>query len=417
MLLRPPAGQAQSHLFGSLDDPLEVPAAAWWARTSHAEALSGLSLVGAQWRSAARLRARLVSRRAAAEIDGSFRAGIYGRYAPETDEPYDALRALSYARVQTEGAYLRAGTPTRTRMGSGLLVDFYHGGAAWDERSVGLEAALSGRLLGIRAMASDARLDALVSGRAELYLGRVTLGAGLTADRRLSLDAENAPTAREADLRVIAARSGGFTLEPFVSAAEFLRYGRGMMVGADLGTRNFIDLARFHVRLALQYAEDRFIPGYFGSFYEVHNPLAVIASGEGIGETEGVALADAAAATYLLSELRLMFFERFELWYAFRRHYGAAQRSTFHLRVFLRSERLLFAYGEDRGGLRSVFSLLDDVGLQSVMSFRVDYRLTGPLWMRVDARYGYTPLFESEGVTRYSVQRRFEPYVGLRATF
>lgn len=412
---------AQDHLFGSVDDPAELPRPAWWLRSSYVEPLGGFSLIGAQWRTAARFRGHFETRTAVVELDGSFRAGIYGKYDPDTDEAYDLARALKFARINTRNAYVRVGTPDRTRMGPGLVTDFYQGAAIWDDRRIGLEVAFSSRFLKVSGVAADLRMNRMLSGRVELSPtgtvnspGGLRIGVGLTTDRRFSAEGPEVPTAREVDIRITAARSGGFSLEPFVSAAEYLRYGRGLMLGADLQTDNFIDLARVHARLALQYAEDRFIPGYFGSFYEVNNPGAEVISSETLGGSPAVSLDNARAATYLLTEFRLLFFESFEFRYAFRRHFGPQTLSTFHVRLFLRTDDILFSFSEDRAGLRNFFSLFNDVGDMAVMAFRAEYRVRGPLWLAVDARYGYEAILVTDGVTRFAAQRRFEPFLGLR---
>jgi hypothetical protein len=413
------AAEAQPFLFGSVDDPLEMPRRAWWLRTSFVEPSAGLSLIGAQWRSAVRARARFESRLTLVELDGSLRAGIYGRYEPGANDAYDLLRVIRFARFDTQNLYVRLGPPTRTRMGHGLLMDFYNGGAAWDERGIGVEFAARGRVFSFSGMTSDVRLNRVVAARLEIFpLGRprtgggLRIGVGLITDLRYDSNSERTPTGREIDVRFTAARSGGFRLEPFVAAAELFRYGRGMMLGADLETDNFIDLARVHFRLALQYAGARFLPGYYGSFYDVHNPSDRILGTAGL--ELGVPILETSQSTYLLSEFRLMFFENFELWYAFRRHFGGQALSTYHLRIFLRAGPLNFSFSEDRRGLTGFLSLFSAVGDESIMAFRVDYRLAGPLWLRADARYGYAPLPELGDGIRYAVQRRFEPFLGLR---
>jgi hypothetical protein len=418
----PLAAEAQPFLFGSADDPLETSRPAWWLRESFLEPSAGLSLIGAQWRTAFRGRARFETRRTLVELDGSLRAGIYGRYRPGANDAYDLLRVVRFARLNTQDLYLRLGSLTRTRMGHGLLMDFYNGGVAWDERGIGIEFAAQGRMFRFSGMTSDIRLNRVVAARLEFFPrgrsrteGGLRIGVGLVTDLRYDSDSERTPTGREIDVRFTAARSGGFRLEPFAGAAELLRYGRGMMLGADLQTDNFIDLARVHFRVALQYAEARFLPGYYGSFYEVHNPSDRILGTAGL--ELGVPILETSQSTYLLTEFRLMFFESFELWYAFRRHFGLQALSTYHLRLFLRAGPLKFAFSEDRRGLTGFLSLLSAVGDESVMSFRVDYRLAGPLWLHVDARYGYAPLPELGDGIRYAVQRQFEPFLGLRATF
>jgi len=418
---------AQPRLFGSLDDPAELPHRGWWLADQHLEVLGGFSLIGAQWRTATRIRAHFESEEAALEIDGSLRAGIYGRYGIDSDEPYDLLRVLNYARITKTNGYARVGTATRLRLGLGHLLDFYNGGADWDERRIGLEASLAGSRLRVFGMASDLGLGRLVAGRVELRplpmrgrAGSFWIGFAAITDRRFSGEAGPSeppgPTAFEVDVRFTAAESGAFLFKPFASLASLHNYGRGLMMGADLEADNFIDLARVHARLAVQYSEAGFRPGYFGAFYEVQNPVSAIASSSVDDAVASIPLRATSKGTYVLSELRLHFFDRLEFYYAFRRHFGAQPLSSYHLRLFIAADRFRFYFSEDRGGLRGFLSLLNSIGDQSLMSFRTDYRVAGPLWLRIDARYGYVRLSENQGRNLYSVQRRFEPYLGLRVS-
>jgi hypothetical protein len=414
--------QAQPRLFGSWDDAAEIPNRGWWLADRHAEFLGGFSLIGAQWRTVARLRAHLESAYSVLEVDGSVRAGIYGRYGVDSDEPYDLLRVLRYARYSRGQTYVRVGTPTRSRLGLGHLVDFYNGGADWDGRRMGAEVAVSGRRLRIFGLSSDVAMNRLLAGRIEIrpsaargLPGSIWIGFGAVSDQSIPAGGDpQPPDAYEVDIQFTAAESGAFAFRPFASAASFRRYGRGLLLGADIEADNFIDLARVHARLAIQYSDRQFRPGYFGSFYDVQNPTSAIVSSDSDGSLAGVPLKETAKGTYVYSELRLHFFDRFEFFYAFRRHFGAQALSSYHLRVFLHTSRFRFRFSEDRGGLRGFFSLLNSVGDQSLMSFQTEYRLTGPLWLRVDARYGYLQLPDSGGQSRYAVQRRFEPYLGLR---
>ena len=191
---------AQDHLFGSIDDPAELPRPAWWMRSSYVEPLAGFSLIGAQWRTAARFRGHFETRTTMVEVDGSFRAGIYGKYDPDTDQAYDFARAVRFARINTPNAYIRVGTPDRTRMGPGLVTDYYQGAAVWDDRRIGLEVALSSRFFRVSGVAADLRMNRMIGGRLEVSpTGAMTtpggfrIGFGLTTDRRFSADAASQP--------------------------------------------------------------------------------------------------------------------------------------------------------------------------------------------------------------------------------
>ncbi|MEX1055724.1 MAG: hypothetical protein WED81_06820, partial [Rhodothermales bacterium] len=121
----------------------------------------------------------------------------------------------------------------------------------------------------------------------------------------------------------------------------------------------------------------------------------------------------------LETELRVLIFERFELWYFFRRHYGTQSLGEYHLRLFYNQPgRLRINVGMDRGGLKSVLSLFNSLGNQSALVFGTDYRLLGPFWVFIHARYTFEEAGTTEGGTKhYLVQRRFEPFTGMRIDF
>src|SRR5690606_22217027 len=103
----------------------------------------------------------------------------------------------------------------------------------------------------------------------------------------------------------------------------------------------------------------------------------------------------------------------------FRRHYGTQPLSEYHLRVFLRArDKLRFEAGIDRGGLLGFFTLFNALGDQSALVFAVDYRVAGPFWAFVHARYTFERVgTAADGTEHFLVQRRFEPLGGIRLRF
>jgi hypothetical protein len=433
LVVPPVAGVAvaQPSLFGSLDDPSEAHRLARWDRTREVRLLGGLSLIGAQWRTAMAGRFHVEAAHGSALVEGALRAGIYGSYDPDHDETYDLARSLRYVRLDPLGrrfAYVRVGPVRRGRLGMGHLVSFFDGEAAWDDRRVGLELRLGSENLALYALAQDLRLGNVVGGRATWRplgaarsgtLRSVEIGGSWVADRATRhLDGVDPVVAWEADIRVEAARSGAFALFPFVSYARFTSYGEGLLFGADLESDNFIDLARLHARLAVHYGSDRFVPGYFGAFYPVSNLRDGIVEENPIDfqSRAGVSLPDIRKATSVLAEGRIHIFERFEFWFAFRRHYGPQSLSTMHVRMFLRARRFRFELAHDRGGLKGLFSTAGALGSEATLTFRTDYRLVSSVWIHAEARYTYErlPAGDPPGGPRYLPQRRFEPYLGVR---
>lgn len=428
---------AQPDTFGSGDDPREQLQLIWWQRQSSFEAMGGLSLIADHWRAAGGMALDLVTRPVTARLSSTLRGGIYGDYSPDVDELYDLIRLVEFARYNPPARsnfYLRAGPLDRTRLGTGHLVNFFNSYVAWDERTVGLETMASGTYAGASAFSDNVLFDRVIGGRLALRplawskdLRSRTLEVGLnyvTDLRTRRMDGRQL-TGYNVDLNFNALTSGTIQLSPFVSFAWYPDFGSGLSFGADLESLNFIDLARFRLRIALYYNGLQFMPGYVGSFYHVHSPTARILdaeaylTGERTVQPVGISLDQALGGNDLETEFRLLLFEQFEFWYYFRRHYGTHHQSEYHLRLFFRQrDHMRIDVGIDRGNLDSFFSIFRELGDQTALVFGTDYRVTGPFWVFVRSRYTfYRAATSDEGVDHYLVQRRFEPFTGLRLNF
>ncbi|ARA92214.1 hypothetical protein AWN76_002825 [Rhodothermaceae bacterium RA] len=288
----PGAVPAQPVAFGAWDDPSEQLQEVWWRRESSLDVMSGLSLIAAQWRGAASLSANLVTRPVTARLRGTVRAGTLGRYRPDLDEPYDALRLLEFMRFtppRRSTTHVRIGLINRTRLGTGHLMDFYRSDMAWDERTVGAELYHAWRFGAIEALTDNLLLDRVVGGRLMLQplgwtgsprFGSLRLGVSYVTDLQTHRADARPLIGYNVDASFDAFNSGSIVLQPFASVAWYRHQGRGLAFGATVDSPNFIDLARFHLRMVLYYSGEAFIPGYFGAFYTVHNPHARILNGE-----------------------------------------------------------------------------------------------------------------------------------------
>lgn len=421
-LALPALGQA--FLFGSLDDPAEQSSIAWWQARTHARTNTGFSLIGPQWRTAVEAEIESHGARTSLLLSGVLRAGVYGAYDPDTDEAYDLLRTVRFARYRDirKNRYLRIGPLNRTRLGSGHLVNFFSTETARDERTVGAEARIAGRFVEIQAFSEDVLSIGLLGARISVspfsarsgLISSFSVAASLVTDRRSVLDSGSYLRGQESDIRVEAFRTGGFSFSPFLSFARIPDFGQGLLFGADIQNENFIDLASLHFRLALQYNSSDFQPGYFGSFYTVssHRAQILVENETGIA---GVALSDIKRGNSINTELRLLIFDRFEFWYAFQRYHGVQTLSEYHVRLFFRTDRFKLGIGQDRRGLTGFTSLFKQLGHENRMRFTFNYRLIGPLWVNMDAHYTYLRLSEpSQGREQFIVQRRFSPLVGLQ---
>lgn len=428
------SAQAQPVNFGSADDPYETIPPHWWLRQSNVDVMGGVSLIGAQWRSAANVSATLLTRDTALRLAGTLRAGVFGVRDNDTDELYDLVRLVEYAKYQPSRAsrfHLRAGTTDRMRLGNGHLVNFYSSRAVWDDRRVGAEVAWQSRSFVLQAFTGDIRLETVTGGRAQLKpfnwsrserLRSVRMALSGVHDKQ-DLDGVESFRALSGDVQMTGANIGDILVSPFLSVAMIEDFGHGWGVGIDTGADNFVDLARFHLRLAYYRNTDDFVTGYVGSFYEVANPGARILQSEDIDSDEpaGLAantpLAEIEASSEFITEIRIAFFDRFEIWSSFKRNFGSQALSEYHLRAFFSTQKLKVQLSQDRGGLRGIFSLLNDLGDETSMTFRTEYEVTSLLWMFVTARYSYEERATEDGVRTFAVERRFEPMTGFRFRF
>jgi hypothetical protein len=390
-------------------------------------------LIGPDWHTAAGATFAYYGSRLSARFEGTVRTGVEGAYKPDVDGFYDLLRLVSFARSNsnTRTLYLRAGPTNRLRLGTGHVVNFFSTDNVWDDRTVAVEAHWPGRLFDVGAFSDDVRMNRVVGGRVSmrpLFWAReenarsFEVGASYVTDRREQMGSPLV-SAYTFDLRFTAVNIGDILLQPFAAFSSYRNAGSGLGVGGELASDNFIDVARFRLRLAVYVSGDGFIPGYVGSFYRVSNPNARILKSEDFdndstGAVVGTVLAEAEGSTSLETEIRLLFFDRFELWYSFRRYFGGRPLSESHIRLFFRTGRIAAQISQDRGGLSSFFALFDDLGDQTTLNFRTDYHVSGGLWIFVRAIYSYEETQPaSDGSDRFVVQRRFEPYTGLRFSF
>lgn len=436
LLLAPPL-LAQPIRFGAADDPREHLQRVWWKREQNLEVLGGFSLIGPQWRGAGQVNADLVTRPFTTHLGATFRAGYFGEYSPDLDEPYDALRAVSFLRYNPPPAapvHLRLGTIERMRLGTGHVVNFFSSSVAWDERTVGVEGTLKTDALTLAAFTDNVTADGVIGARIGLRplywaanprWSTATLGFNYVTDLADRPDAIERLQAFNVDASFTAFRSGQIDFVPFASVAWYRDYGSGISFGADLQSDNFIDLLSFRLRMALFYNGDAFIPTYINTFYTVNNPTARTLDSEASDAPSaddrlvGIPLEDAGGGNDLLTEFRLLVIERFELWYSFRRHYGSQRLSEQHLHFFLRLyDRMRLNVTIDRHGLGGFFSTFNDMDDQSALNFGLDYRLLNALWLSVDARYSFERVADGpDGTERYLVQRRFEPFTGIHVRF
>lgn len=432
-----PAASPTIYGFGSADDPLEGPRASFARPSLVASAYAGPTFLGSAWRTAAAVELEGHSGALSAALGGTLHTGTDGLYDPEVDELYDLARLVRYVRLDPRPGrplYARIGPPQRVTLGPGHLVRSYRTTTAWDERTLGFEAALESPGVTAAVFGGDVRMNSVVGGYASLapmagastpWMRSLRLGVGGVHD--FKPPSELAPTAIEADVRAEAFRFADLALTPFASYAQYLNYGRSVGVGADFGASRLADVAYVNIRMAFFLSGDGFLPGYFGPFYAVSNlENRIVAADSFFTGTAlvpvDVPLGDVEGGLAWVTEAEFVLFRSFEFAYHFRRHYGDQALSDYSLRLAFRPrflDGLRVELRTARQGLGSFFSLFSDLKDQNTLTFDVDYPLTSAIHLSIRSRYGYRPLrLQSGEAPRYFlIQRRFEPFAGLRVRF
>lgn len=419
----------------------ELPPSSPWERTRTVGLGAGLSLIGAQWRGAATFFLDNQTGPFLFQIQGTYRAGIYGPYEPDTDAWNDATRLLAFVRTldrKDSGRFARLGPLSRTRLGTGMLVDFFSTQAVWDDRTIGASVHLDGRRAGLQSFTSDILGRGVVGARISLFdrrsmdagLRSVAVGLDVVTDLSMLSTAgadSLAPHAAAVDVSMAIYREGDLEVRPHIALSRYLNYGEAVQFGLDVLGDGLVDAVHLRLRGGLMYTTRGFVPGYFGPFYGANNHSARIlrstVSSDGIQRFATTSLRETPPNTYLLLEFFLNIDPFFELWWSFKRAYHDLDRSMAHLRLFADFGQIRLSIGQDRGGLGGIFSTFEPLNDLTQLHFSAAYTLSDRLVLMLVSHYGYEvgseAVFPTGGaiVTPYIVQRRFEPSLTYRIPF
>ncbi|WP_412062994.1 hypothetical protein [Rubrivirga sp. IMCC45206] len=433
------AAAAQPLAFGSADDPFEAGSGFRPVDGLRLAAAAGPAYLPDDWRAAVRLEADGSAGRFSFGVGQAVHSGDGGLYGPEFDETVDLARVVRYLRwnaVPGSRSYARLGPTERVTLGSGALVRGYRTTTAYDDRRLGAEGAIAGRLGRVAAFAGDVlRTDGVVGAEARLQTG-ADLGpladialviAGVHDLSRPAATGDSSLTGVEVTLRGTYSGFGPVAVRPFATHARYLGQGSTLGGGLEVGSSNIGDAARASARVGVFASTADFVPGHVGPFYAVSNAEARIVDDGSFfddaraSELAGTPLDSLAAGVDVVLDLRLVAFGRLEISQHFRRHIGDETASAYSLRLAGRlagGARLEFAL--DRQDFRGVLDLIQDLGAVNSLVLDLEYPVgrRGVLLLR--SRYGYRRLTGADGEAfadgppRYLVERRFEPLVGVR---
>ena len=434
------APSAQPVAFGSADDLAELGSGTRAGDQASAAVYLGPAYLPDTWRAAARVEAQALRGRWSAGLGRTVHSGAGGLYGPEADEWYDLARVVRYVRYNaTAGSrtYARLGPTERVSLGAGALVRQFRTTTAWDERTVGLEAAAEGRTVRAAGFAGDVlRLDGVVGGEVTVQTGAglgPVRGLGLTLAAvhdldRPGLSGDSSLTGVEVTVRGDLRGAGPLSLRPFATHARYLGRGSTLGGGLEVGSENLADALRARASLAVFASTSGFVPGHVGPFYAVNNGRERIVDdrsffADGEPQLAGTPLDSLSAGVDVVLDVRLLAFGRVEVSQYLRRHVGDERASGYGLRLAGRlpgDGRVEFAV--ERQDFRGVLDLFRDLGQLNalVLDVQLPVGRTGAVFVR--SRYGYRRLTRddgpayADGPARYLVERRFEPLVGLRVS-
>ena len=419
--------------FGSADDLFE-----FGTRDDDAPFTVGLFGGGAYlpdtWRAAGRAAVAVRRGPVSAAVAQTLHLTAGGLYGPEADELYDVVRALEYVRLDRtarQPLYARLGPTRHVTLGAGALARDYRTTTAWDERTLGAEAALDLGPVSIAAFTDDVRLNGVVGGEATLRthagvgpLGGLHLTLGAVHDLGLPARGDSALTGVEATLG--GSLGGGrlaadapFGISPFVTIAAYAGKGHTVGAGADLDAFRFSDALRARVRAAVFVSSSRFVPGAVNPFYAVSNAderiVAGLTRGETLGDSlVGTPLDSLGAGVDVMLDVRFLAFGRFEVAQYVRRHVGPDRASAYGLRLAARLPRRARAeLAVERQGFRGLWSFLGGLGDENALVLDVTAPAGRGAQLFVRSRYGYRRL-PGNGPGRFIAERRFEPLLGVR---
>ena len=440
LLLLAASASAQPVAFGSADDPLELGSGFSPRDRTQAAVYAGPAYLPDTWRGALRAEAYAMRGRLSVGLGATVHPGAGGLYGPEADQLEDLARIVEYVRWNaTAGnrSYARLGPTQQVTLGSGALVRRYRTTTAWDERTIGLEAARDGRRVRLAGFAGDVlSLDGVVGGEASL---QTTASVGPVDDLRatvalvhdlggVGLSGDSTLTGGEITVSGRYGRRGPLALRPFATHARYLGHGSTLGGGIEVGIDNLGDVLRGHAKVAAFASTDDFVPGHVGPFYDISNATDRIVDDASFfssapDELAGTQIDSVGTGVDIVVDLSVIAFGRLEVSQHLRRHIGDERASAFSLRLAGRlpgQGRLAFEL--ERQDFRGLFDLFGDLGQLNSLILDVQLPVGSNGVVYVRSRYGYRRLTADDGEVyadgppRFLVERRFEPLVGLRVS-
>jgi hypothetical protein len=341
------------------------------------------------------------------------------------DDSYDWFRILRYVRYgfkqNPDPVYTRLGALDNARLGHGFIMNYYNNQIIYDERKQGLEFDSDFGIGGFELMTSNL-------GRAEIFGGRLyyrplqlvtnmpilknfTIGATYVTDidPDVNRSTENRVSVFGFDAELPIFRTDISKLAVYGDVAKIVDFGSGQAVGVEFQVFNLSGLVNFGAQLERRFIGKRFLPSYFGPFYEVDR-----SDPDSSRQAQLALQTTSARGTY--GSLYGSILNTINLLGSYERIDGAPRSGLLHVQAAIPNTIPGFAAraSYDDKGVDS-FSDVFDMDENSAARVGLGYKMTTYLILYLDYIWTFQPDPARPG--EYKVQRRFEPQLALSYTF
>jgi len=341
------------------------------------------------------------------------------------DSSYDYFRMLRYVRYgfkqNPEPFYTRLGALDNARLGHGFIMNYYNNQLIYDQRKLGLEFDYDFGIGGFELMTNNL-------GRAEIFGGRLyyrplqlitqtpilkNFAIGATYATDIDPDAKRKTKNRvsvfgfDAELPIIKTPISKLAL--YGDVAKINGYGSGQAVGIEFQLFNLSGLVNFGAQLERRFLGKRFLPSYFGPFYELER------SDPDSNRTDQLN-AKIASTRGIYGRLFGSVLNVINLLGSYERTDGVPRSGLLHVEASIPNTVPSFAARASYDD-RAVDKFSDVFKMDENSAARVGlgYKMTPYLIMYLDYVWTFEPDPARPGAFR--VQKRFEPQLALSFTF
>jgi hypothetical protein len=343
------------------------------------------------------------------------------------DESYDYFRAIRYLRYghkRRDKFYTRTGALDAARLGHGFIMNYYNNSLLYEERKIGLELDIDFGVGGFELMTSNLGRREIIGSR--IYyrplqlvteapiIRNFTIGATFVRDDDpdafRSTDDGISEFGLDAELPIIQTQLTRLAI--YGDLAKINDFGSGQAAGVEFELHGIAGVFDFGAQLERRFLGERFLPAYFGPFYEL----------ERYNRQDGVVSTKKSALDKLKKETRGTFgmlygqvLNAMKILGTYERQDGRRNSGILHVEASIPDAvpQIAFRAMYDDKNI-DTFKDAFEMDENSAARVGLGYKINPYLIFYVD--YIYTFRFD-ETRQGYVVQKRFEPQLALAVTF